>query len=132
MTRLTFQFFFSLDGDCHSLKRDHTHRSSIFFLLNNINERYCKGTTLWDAPIFPLNSGTWKFIASLRTEAANNMTQDAETGQWNWIVFSSAWNAVRNVSPPFEFHSIVWFTESLATVLKFLLFAKGFQKQDAY
>jgi len=60
------------------------------------------------------------------------MTQDAETGQWNWIVFSSAWNAVRNVSPPFEFHSIVWFTESLATVLKFLLFAKGFQKQDAY
>ena len=68
------------------------------------------------AKISPLDSGTWKFMPSLRSIAANYMTQDNETGSWTWLassrgtsVFSTSWNIVKTPAPTFEFYPLVWF-----------------------
>jgi len=43
-----------------------------------MKERYCKGYSMWEAPI----SGSWKFIASLRNVAVNAMAQNLNSARW--------------------------------------------------
>ena len=71
---------------------------------------------MWEAPISPLDSGPWKFIASLHNVAANAMSQNLNSGRWTWSANSngcfdicSAWNMVRTPPPVFELYSLVWF-----------------------
>ena len=81
-----------------------------------MRERYYKNNTFWEASISSLDSGTWKFLTNLQEVAANNMSQNFETGSWSWnatsngsFTFKSAWNIIRCPSSVFEFNTLIWY-----------------------